>query len=513
MRYVTAYRNADVAEWQTRLIQNQVPSGRESSTLSIGTKILSEKVNMGDVQVWKANDPGQPKFPDDFDVVKKAVLQVTDIKNNNNKYYAIEVHSGKGKYRVFTHYGRTDDLDSNPNAGVRENRYCDSQTAAEALYDKIYREKTNPRKGYKELSLASSKIGSHKSVGQSVGTIDDKTLKKLADKDEKKVVDKKPTILLPSEIQELVSYLYSEATNALVSTVNASITANGIETPLGVLTIGQIDKGQTVLDDIAKALGKKKNRDELEQLSGDFYTLIPHKFGRSRDAAQAAVIDNATKIDEKNDTLQLMRDMLNVNGKSNVLVNPEIEGKYQALKCSIEPVSAGKRKEISEFVEKSVVRSYTKVKVKNVWQVCRADEHAAYDKSVGNDKLLLHGSSAKNWVGILSRGILLPKVVVTLGVQRTDAGWLGSGIYFGNAACTASGYARPGKKGTSFMTVAQVALGKVKDYSKITYGLTEPPAGYDSCHGVRGTQFADDEFVIYRQNQQKMEFLVEFTTR
>ena len=466
---------------------------------------------MADVQVWKAADTSQPKFPDDFEVIKKAVLQVTDIKNNNNKYYAIEVHSGKGKFRVFTHYGRTDDLDSNPNAGVKENRYCDSQAAAEALYDKIYREKTNPRKGYKELSLASSKIGSHKSVGQSVGAIDDKTLKKMADKDEKPTA--KPVVTIHQDIQELVSYLYSEATNALVSTVNASITANGIETPLGVLTIGQIDKGQAVLDDIAKTLGKKKNTDELQDLSGQFYTLIPHKFGRSKDAALAAVIDNATKVDEKNDTLQLMRDMLNVNGKTNVLVNPEVQGKYDALKCSIELVSPGKKKEISDFVEKSVVRSYTKVKVKNVWQICRADEHAAYDKSIGNDTMLMHGSSAKNWVGILSRGILLPKVVVTLGVQRTDAGWLGSGIYFGNAACTASGYARAGKKGTSFMTVAQVALGKMKDYSKITYGLTEPPAGYHSCHGVRGTQFADDEFVIYKQNQQKMEYLVEFTTR
>lgn len=467
---------------------------------------------MADVQVWKAADSSQPKFPNDFEVVKKAVLQVTDIKNNNNKYYAIEVHSGKGKFRVFTHYGRTDDLDSNPNAGVRENRYCDSQAQAEALYDKIYREKTNPRKGYKELSLASSKIGSHKSVGQSVGAIDDKTLKKLADKDSKPTA--KPVVLIPTEIQELVSYLYSEATNALVSTVNASITANGIETPLGVLTIGQIDKGQAVLDDIATALGKKKkDTDQLEQLSGDFYTLIPHKFGRSRDAVQAAVINDPNKVVEKNDTLQLMRDMLNVNGKTNVLVNPEIQGKYDALKCKIETVSSGKYKEIKDYVEKSVVKGgWYKVKVKNVWQVCRSDEHAAFDNAVGNEKQLFHGSSAKNWVGILSRGILLPKAVVKLGVQRTDAGWLGSGIYFGNAACTAAGYAHAGKKGTSFMTVATVALGKMKDYRKITYGLTAPPDGFHSTHGVRGSEFSDDEFVIYKQNQQKMEYLVEFTT-
>ena len=137
---------------------------------------------MGDVQVYKAGAPGEPNFPNDFDVVKKAVLQVTDIKTNRNKYYAIELHSAKSKYRVFTHYGRTDDLDSNTGAGARESRYFASLSDAEGTYSKIYNEKTSARKGYKELSLASSKIGSHKSVGQSSGVIDDKTLKKLADK-------------------------------------------------------------------------------------------------------------------------------------------------------------------------------------------------------------------------------------------------------------------------------------------------------------------------------------------
>jgi poly [ADP-ribose] polymerase len=66
---------------------------------------------------------------------------------------------------------------------------------------------------------------------------------------------------------------------------------------------------------------------------------------------------------------------------------------------------------------------------------------------IDNQRLLFHGSRIKNWVGILSRGILLPKIVVSMGVNRTDAGWLGSGIYFGDAACTSAGYTSPGKSG------------------------------------------------------------------
>lgn len=460
---------------------------------------------MSDIQTWKEGTTGEPKFPDDFDILKKAVLQVTDIKTNRNKYYAIELHSSKKKFRVYTHYGRTDDLDSNPNAGARESRYCDNVSEAEAIYNKILKEKTSSKKGYKELSLASSKIGSRKTIGQSSGTVDEKTLAKIVSVTS--VITATPSI--SKDIQEIVQYLYSEATNALTSTVNATITANGIETPLGVLTIGQIDKGQIVLDEIAEAFGKKKKvQDVLTQLSGDFYTLIPHKFGRSREQAQSAVIDTADKINDKQDTLQLMRDMLNINGKNNVLVNPEFEQKYKALNCTIETLSASKFKEIKDYVEKSVVRG-GRVKVKNIWCIQRDKEYQDFNKKIDNKQLLFHGSSAKNWVGILSRGLLLPKIVVTLGVNRTDAGWLGNGIYFGNAACTAMNYAGSGRRSTSFMTVAEVALGKVKDYTKITYGLKGPPDGFDSCHGVRGSQFSDDEFVIYEHNQQRLQYLVE----
>src|SRR6185437_6928301 len=139
---------------------------------------------MGSVKAWKQNDPGQPDYPDDFEIVKRAVLQVTDIKNNNNKYYGIELHSAhsggaKGQFRVFTHYGRTDDLEHDPDAGAKESRYFGDAGSAQAEYDRIFREKTGKSKGYKEVALASSKIGSHKARGSSSGHVDAKTIAKM----------------------------------------------------------------------------------------------------------------------------------------------------------------------------------------------------------------------------------------------------------------------------------------------------------------------------------------------
>src|SRR5262249_25179605 len=146
----------------------------------------------------------------------------------------------------------------------------------------------------------------------------------------------------------------------------------------------------------------------------------------------------------------------------------------------------------------------------------RQNEWSAFTTGIDNQRLLFHGSRIQNWVGILSRGILLPKIVVSIGVDRTDEGWLGHGIYFGDASCTSACYTSPGKRKTRFMAVARVALGKMKDYYRITYGIKAPPAGYHSCHGVRETtkkasDFYDDEFVIYDGKQQRLEYLVEFT--
>jgi poly [ADP-ribose] polymerase len=455
--------------------------------------------------------------------VRKAVLQVTDIKTNRNKYYAIELHSteekGKAYFRVYTHYGRTDDLETNPDSGQKECRYFETLPEAEGNYQSIYAQKTSARKGYKEISLASSKIGSQQARGTSSGEVDAKTIEKI-EKAQKGEVKKPASLNLPPEIKDLVAYLFSEATSALTSTVAAKITANGIETPLGVLTIGQIEKGEAILTELYQAItgnsGSKRAR--LEDLSGQFYTLIPHRIGRSRDAVAAAVIDSVAQFGEKQDTLQLMKDMLQVNGaEGNVLYAAQIDEQYKSLNAEISPVekSMPEYRDLESYVLKSQVKSKN-IKIANIFKLRRPHEAMEFAEQIGNQRLLFHGSRIQNWVGLLSRGILLPKVVVNLGVNRTDAGWLGNGIYFGDAACTSAFYTTPGRKHTRFMAIANVALGKMKDFNKITYGITEPPPGYHSCHGVRRTwrtssQFDDDEYVIYDGKQKRMDYLVEFT--
>ena len=500
------------------------------------------------VKAWTNGEVGEPSYPDEFEVVKKAVLQVTDIKTNRNKYYAIELHvadgGGSARYRVFTHYGRTDDLETNPDAGPKECRYFDVQWEAEACYDSIYRQKTSASKGYKEVALASSKIGSQRRRGSGVGEVNARTLERMARGQAANGGAAAPASApaaskLPAGVQDLVRYIYDEAKGALTSTVAAKITAHGIETPLGILTLGQIEKGEATLTELydlfkdknaqrggpASSVPKRfpgqsaqRRDEEMTRLSGEFYTAIPHRIGRSRASVAGAVIYTLEAFEQKQQTLQLMKDMLQVNGEAgSVLFDARIDQEYDALRCRVEWLEprCSEFKELADHVVNSQIKSKT-IKVKNLFRIRRGGEWDVFNEQIGNHKLLFHGSRIQNWVGILSRGILLPKIVVSMGVHRTDPGWLGHGIYFGDAACTSLFYTTPGRKQTRLMAITRVALGKMKDYTQITYGLTAPPPGYHSCHGVRAkafrpSQFADDEYVVYDVRQQRLEYLVEFS--
>jgi poly [ADP-ribose] polymerase len=466
---------------------------------------------MPNPKAWKLTDPGAPSFPAEFEILDRATLQKTDIGNNNNKFYGLELHKANGKLRVFTHYGRTGDLASNPNAGTKECRYFDTLAAAQAEYTRIYKAKTGKRKGYVELSLASSNIGSDKARGTSSGHVDAKTTEKIEAKT-KLPAAPKPVNVCPPSIRNLIALIYNEATHALTNTVQAKITAKGIETPLGVLTIGQIEHGELFLKEIFDAV-QAGDKGSLEGLSSQFYTAIPHKLGRTRARVQQAIIDSKAKISEKEETLQLMRDMLKVDGKDHsVLVSDDVGDKYKALGCSVENLAGTPEFEKwRKFTLNSRIRSHRGMSIKSVYRVTRPGEKEVFKEEVGNIKMLFHGSRIKNWVGLLTRGVLMPKLVTAMGINRTDGGWLGNGIYFGDAACTSVYYTSPGRGGHRIMSVNAVALGKMKDYRKITYGLNAPPAGYNSCHGVRGTEFSDTELVIYDMKQQMMQYLVEFT--
>jgi poly [ADP-ribose] polymerase len=58
--------------------------------------------------------------------------------------------------------------------------------------------------------------------------------------------------------------------------------------------------------------------------------------------------------------------------------------------------------------------------VDNIFSVNRPAERAAFKTEIIDQRSLFHGSRISNYVGLLSRGVLMPKVVVAMGGKRRD---------------------------------------------------------------------------------------------
>ncbi|XP_029792881.1 protein mono-ADP-ribosyltransferase PARP4 isoform X2 [Suricata suricatta] len=306
---------------------------------------------------------------------------------------------------------------------------------------------------------------------------------------------------LSREVSDLVEMVWAEALGHLEHTLLK---------PVDRISLNDVSKAEGVLLLVKTALKNGETDEQLRNMMTEFYRLIPHKGGAAEEVSLRLLA-------KKEDLCQLIRDMVNVCETNLSKPNLPSLAKYRALRCKIEHVEQN----TEEFfrVRKEVLQnnhSEGPVDILQIFRVGRVNEVTEFLSQLGNVKPLLHGSPVQSFVGILSRGLLLPKVVEDRGTKRTDIGNLGSGIYFSDSLSTGVKYSHPGETdGTRLLAVCDVALGKCADLRRRDFSLSEAPPGYDSVHGVRATatvttDFEDDEFVVYKTNQIKLKYIIKF---
>ncbi|MEQ2217674.1 hypothetical protein XENOCAPTIV_018514, partial [Xenoophorus captivus] len=182
---------------------------------------------------------------------------------------------------------------------------------------------------------------------------------------------------------------------------------------------------------------KEGNQSEMLSLLEEVFILLPHWEPRPP-------FPTAKFLSQKLDLCQLIRDVLNVSEMTMNSPVPSCVGKYRALRCSIEAIPPSsavfhniaalladrsflKRKIqiiTTNFLETQQQLSlcvFRPVQIQQIVRVGRAVELQTFQSELGNIKPLLHSSSPSNFVGILSRGLLLPRVGVEHhGIERTD---------------------------------------------------------------------------------------------
>ncbi|XP_078585828.1 protein mono-ADP-ribosyltransferase PARP4-like [Branchiostoma floridae x Branchiostoma japonicum] len=454
-------------------------------------------------------------------VLQVLELQVASGEPDNSK--------GEFKYRVMTQ----------ETGGAKEYRYVQTADEAVQVYGMLYDRYTKHPHNYRRAG----------SDGDTPWTVGSPQLLQILSEVQTHTASVPPSVLA------LVDSLWEEALGNLSHVINGDVLH---------IKVDQIDKAEALLLKLKQAVERKAANEELQKLSSEFYSAIPHR------PVHKCVIRNKRIIARKQDMCQLIRDMVSVSEATSWAYRPSAVARCHALRCNIQPLD--RDSEDFRSLESTIYYSQGKggqsIRVENVFRVCRSVEEAGFNSAIGNVQIKFHSSQAQNFVGILSRGLLLPKVVVDdFGGTRTDAGMLGHGIYFSDAStsakysspnksrgtrymvvsevalgkckdvyqhapvqhtplptspevpdtCTSAAYSSPNKsRGTRYMVVSEVALGKCKDVYKHDTSLTQPPQGYNSVHGVKGTdeitsEFKDDEYVIYNVQQQKMRYLVEFS--
>ncbi len=465
---------------------------------------------------------GKFKFPSDFDVIRTATLNKTDLGGGNNKFYSIEAHVSKDKtkYRLYSRYGRVG------LTGIEEERIPpQDEGSLLAAFESLKAEKTGKSKGYVEVKLAQSKMGS--SVANTMVLSDDVKKDKLTSSDKK---DDKPPVTLAPQVVSLVERLYLEAGQAVRNQLSGALQTSA-ENPLGTLTLSQLEEGKKYLKEIQELLTKKpKLKDtahvDLVALSNKFYSAIPQVIERRPKPSDGKVameewlkkmaLNNATILDEKENLIELLSD---VQGMVKGFATDDVTKKHDEIGCQYEwlPCDNPAYKKVEDYMLSTRSDHHSwKCSVKNIWRVGikgQKDKHLPTMKDIGNVKPLFHGSGPQNILGICKHGLLMrpPGVYIT-------GSMFGNGLYFADQSSKSEQYAfgrfggGSGRAETFFMFVTDVALGKVRQYEDAQSHLNKAPPGYHSVQGKKGRFLLHNEYIVYSVQQHILQYLIEFKT-
>ncbi|XP_062983799.1 protein mono-ADP-ribosyltransferase PARP4 [Elgaria multicarinata webbii] len=423
------------------------------------------------------NDENIPYFPEDFEVAKYDILEKV-VKHS--EYVVVELQCFQLRcmypFRIWACYSV---LDGQQN----QKRFIPTRTSEEART--IY-----------ALCIDQLKDGDFQSRKDFPHEAEHLASVKLQ---EIVVAEAINSSTLSEEVGMFVELIWAEALGILEHLLDKPVTS---------ISLNDVSKAEGILFQIKKTLNYMGSSTDPSAMLSEFYKIIPHKGHLDYDI-------NRKLVSSKQDLCQLIRDMINVHETNMSNPNPPSLSKYRALRCKIDALNGEEFHNVKKQVEQNIDGS--PVEVLQIYKVGRITEVAGFESHLGNVQSLIHSSSVSNFVGILSRGLLLPKVAVEeYGLERTDDGKLGSGIYFSKSISTSMKYSLPSKTdGTRLLVICDVALGNCWDTDWMDSSLTAAPPGYNSVHGVRKTKgndtdFKDDEFVVYKISQVKIKYVVKF---
>ncbi|KAK9139326.1 hypothetical protein Scep_009007 [Stephania cephalantha] len=415
-----------------------------------------------------------------------AMLNQTNMGENNNKFYVIQVlESDDGKtFMVYNRWGRVGVKGQDKLHGP----YTSRESAIREFELKFQAKTRNDWSSRKDF-VSHPKCYTWLEMDYS-----ESEKEVLKDNQNKPIIGAQPReTQLESRTANFISLICNVS---MMMQQMMEIGYNAEKLPLGKLSKSTILKGYNVLKAISEIIGQP-DRKKLEQLSGEFYTVIPHDFGFKK--MRDFVIDTPFKLKCK---LEMVEALGEIEVATKLLKDDvdtqedPLYSHYKCLQCELTPVDVGSEEfsMIERYMQNTHAKTHSsyRVEIEQIFRVARNGESDRFGKfsRAKNRMLLWHGSRLTNWTGILSQGLRIapPEAPVT--------GYMfGKGVYFADMFSKSANYCYSSSScQAGVLLLCEVALGDMAEHLTADYHADQLPVGKLSTKGVGATAPDSSEF-------------------
>ncbi len=441
-------------------------------------------------------------------MIKTETYVKSDVNNNNNKFWKIEIYSD---WSIVTRWGRVGD------DGDSKTYSFNSQDGAQKFWDKKIKEKTrdgrNGEIAYRKIDVVGG-VTSNRQASQPVSNVN---LSQIA---AKQIKTNNPLV------DDLVKYLTKVNAHQICSASGGKITFSDttglFSTPLGIVTQDNIDQARDILGKIGDIVSiKDYSNKNLISYTNDLLMLVPQNVGRK----QLVVTDfwsDQSKLQYQNSIL----DGLQASYASAISLNKKSDSKIdipeeKVFDCQLHLVEDTKDiKRIKDFYNKTRQSMHTchSLEVKKVYKVeINTVKNAWMNDGVKMENIwtLWHGTLDSHCLSILRAGLKKPSKSSSYVTGRMFSGGHGEeGLYFSDQSTKSLGYAYGFWNGTRnekcHMFLCSVAMGKYYVPSGPSDGPF-PHKGFDSTYAkANSSGVRNNEMIIYRESQCNLDYLIEF---
>ncbi|PIA61333.1 hypothetical protein AQUCO_00300703v1 [Aquilegia coerulea] len=416
--------------------------------------------------------------------VYDAMLNQTNVGQNNNKFYVIQALESDdgGTFMVYNRWGRV---------GVKGQEklhgpYSSRDSAINEFEQKFY-DKTKNNWSSRKAFVCHPRCYAWLEMDYS-------------EKETKSVVPKKqPYSIQPQETQlesRIAKFISLICNISMMRQQMMEIGYNAEKLPLGKLSKSTILKGYDVLKRISDVINQSDTK-MLEQLSGEFYTVIPHDFGFRK--MREFVIDTPFKLKSKLQMVEALGEIelaSKLLNDDNGMQDDPLYSHYKRLQCKLIPLEVDSQEHtmIETYMHNTHAKTHSNfsVDIVQIFRLSRQGESERFKKfsCAKNRMLLWHGSRLTNWTGILSQGLRIapPEAPVT--------GYMfGKGVYFADMFSKSANYCYPSQASTAgVLLLCEVALGEMAECLNANYNADQLPKGKLSTKGVGSTAPDSSEF-------------------